>query len=641
MGRTRSERLRSRGAIPDFREVRSCDPVPGPLCGILPQRPTRVRKARGRRAEREGFEPSVPCGYTRSPGVPLRPLGHLSGGTATTVAELPRARKARCRAMSARRRRRRPLRVLRAPALALSLVARELLAERRHDNGLDRRIAAHAVQLELAVKRLGYPRRELHPHRVRVPHPLPSVAGWPRCKLTGNAGSGKRQHERRGGDSNPRCREGTHDFESCRFNRAHAPLRAGCLPQPRGGAKPRAPPCAEEGAHERARALRLDAAGHRDAVVQTRVGVECVQRLDRTALGIGAAVDEPADPRLDRRPHAHRTGLDGDVEDGTRQPVIPGRARRRPQRQHLRMPRRVAPRDARVAGAREQVRPPNDNRADGHLAARAGRFGRGERLGHPPPVVGRRGYFISFCSPLSVPLVSPLPCSPCPAAACSWHFFTSSSLITIVSATSDTDRPVCRYLSTCLQFTVPATLPDPMASSTAAPIVSVVRLMAQPSLCALASGRCRTRHCAPAYINARQAGKVPLLDTRAVRGVDRRSSCAPSLRSRSFRRPRQPWARPCCSSGCECAVALRPRFASSSPVPLPRSPARSPPARERPSASTSTSRTAWWGRRPGSRCRGAACSCACARASSTRTPRASCSTSLTPRHTTSRSTATS
>src|SRR5690349_7328170 len=29
-------------------------------------------------AEREGFEPSVPCGYTRSPGVPLRPLGHLS-----------------------------------------------------------------------------------------------------------------------------------------------------------------------------------------------------------------------------------------------------------------------------------------------------------------------------------------------------------------------------------------------------------------------------------------------------------------------------------------------------------------------------------------------------------------------------------
>ena len=26
-----------------------------------------------------GFEPTVPFGYTRSPGVPLRPLGHLSG----------------------------------------------------------------------------------------------------------------------------------------------------------------------------------------------------------------------------------------------------------------------------------------------------------------------------------------------------------------------------------------------------------------------------------------------------------------------------------------------------------------------------------------------------------------------------------
>src|SRR5262249_61735408 len=34
-----------------------------------------------------------------------------------------------------------------------------------------------------------------------------------------------RSAKRRGGDSNPRCRKGTHDFESCRFNRAHAPLR--------------------------------------------------------------------------------------------------------------------------------------------------------------------------------------------------------------------------------------------------------------------------------------------------------------------------------------------------------------------------------------------------------------------------------
>ncbi len=32
-------------------------------------------------AERVGFEPTVPGGYTRSPGVLLQPLGHLSKWT--------------------------------------------------------------------------------------------------------------------------------------------------------------------------------------------------------------------------------------------------------------------------------------------------------------------------------------------------------------------------------------------------------------------------------------------------------------------------------------------------------------------------------------------------------------------------------
>src|SRR5213594_1190535 len=53
--------------------------------GSWGQRSARQRASSGRaprnvgRAEREGFEPSVPGRYTRSPGVPLRPLGHLSG----------------------------------------------------------------------------------------------------------------------------------------------------------------------------------------------------------------------------------------------------------------------------------------------------------------------------------------------------------------------------------------------------------------------------------------------------------------------------------------------------------------------------------------------------------------------------------
>src|SRR5437016_14660800 len=43
-------------------------------------------------AERRGFEPLVPFGYTRFPSVLLKPLGHLSGGAAEnmTVSKMSR-----------------------------------------------------------------------------------------------------------------------------------------------------------------------------------------------------------------------------------------------------------------------------------------------------------------------------------------------------------------------------------------------------------------------------------------------------------------------------------------------------------------------------------------------------------------------
>src|SRR5262249_49277739 len=52
--------------------------------------------------------------------------------------------------------------------------------------------------------------------------------------------------QRRGGDSNPRYHKGIHDFESCRFNRAHAPLRRS-LPSTRLPGSRRAPLAAADG----------------------------------------------------------------------------------------------------------------------------------------------------------------------------------------------------------------------------------------------------------------------------------------------------------------------------------------------------------------------------------------------------------
>src|SRR5947208_1749833 len=64
-------------------------------------------------------------------------------------------------------------------------------------------------------------------------------------------------------------------------------------------------------------------------------------------------------------------------------------------------------------------------------------------------------------------------------AASSWHFFTSFSSIPIVSATSFTERPVARYLLTCLQLT--AARPEPaIPRSKPAPITAIPSFMREP-----------------------------------------------------------------------------------------------------------------------------------------------------------------
>src|SRR2546428_580112 len=50
----------------------------------------------------------------------------------------------------------------------------------------------------------------------------------------------------------------------------------------------------------------------------------------------------------------------------------------------------------------------------------------------------------------------------------------------MVGATSDTERPVPKYLSTCLQFTAPATRGPAVPSNSATPITSVPSFMREP-----------------------------------------------------------------------------------------------------------------------------------------------------------------
>src|SRR5262249_48786200 len=121
------------------------------------------------------------------------------------------------------------------------------------------------------------------------------------------------------------------------------------------------------------------------------------------------------------------------------------------------------------------------------------------------------------------PSFSPPPAAP-PAVpsfpACSWHFFTSDSSITIVSATSFTERPVCRYLFTCLQFTAPPKLePADPSDSSATPTTSVTRLMRGPPC------GCTQLSCANDAASGNPAGSIP---TVRRQGKLRRSGAPPA-----------------------------------------------------------------------------------------------------------------
>src|SRR4051812_2652233 len=70
----------------------------------------------------------------------------------------------------------------------------------------------------------------------------------------------------------------------------------------------------EEVGEELCAGFGLDVGLDFDAVVQSWVGAELVEGGDGAGLGVGAAVDQFGDSRVDDRAGAHRAGFEGDRE---------------------------------------------------------------------------------------------------------------------------------------------------------------------------------------------------------------------------------------------------------------------------------------------------------------------------------------
>src|SRR5262249_36312942 len=103
----------------------------------------------------------------------------------------------------------------------------------------------------------------------------------------------------------------------------------------------------------------------------------------------------------------------------------------------------------------------------------------GRSAGGAKPPARRLRHF----APSRPPFMSPPPPCASPAfgshAASSWHFFTSFWSINMVSAPSCTERPVVRYLSTCLRLT--RAPPEPaIPRSKPVPITTIPNFMRDP-----------------------------------------------------------------------------------------------------------------------------------------------------------------
>src|SRR5258708_3096463 len=128
------------------------------------------------------------------------------------------------------------------------------------------------------------------------------------------------------------------------------------------------PPVAEERLHDLAAVGFEHAARRLDAVIERRMFVRPHRRLDRAGLRLRRAIDQPRDPRVDHRPHAHLARLDRHIHRRTGQPVVARLLPCLPQRDDLRVRGGIVQADRLVESPPENLPVHDEHRADRNLA---------------------------------------------------------------------------------------------------------------------------------------------------------------------------------------------------------------------------------------------------------------------------------
>src|SRR5262245_16605681 len=111
------------------------------------------------------------------------------------------------------------------------------------------------------------------------------------------------------------------------------------------------PPLLEKCTQQAARLLGERPFLGRKAVIEPRIAAELVQRHGSTGLRITRREHESSDARLNQRSHAHHAGLERHVERAA-DSMITRATRGLPERDDLRMRRRIAIEDRTVASTR-------------------------------------------------------------------------------------------------------------------------------------------------------------------------------------------------------------------------------------------------------------------------------------------------
>ncbi len=124
-------------------------------------------------------------------------------------------------------------------------------------------------------------------------------------------------------------------------------------------------------------------------VVQRQMLVGPLGGLYRTSLGLRRAEHQSADARVHHRPDAHEARLDGHIQRGIREPVVPESSGRIPNRHDLGVRRRILRPDGLVVPAAHDLAADDHHRPDRHFPGPGRRLGQPQGLTHERFVHGR------------------------------------------------------------------------------------------------------------------------------------------------------------------------------------------------------------------------------------------------------------